>query len=170
MSDTSETQGTHETHEPPASSETQATPHTAAESAPAEPAPTEPAPIGPADVAPPLAALLAAIRSAVVQGASPEARAAGATACRSILTVLEAKPGHPLAAEPQRPASPASPIAALLKQPGFLAQLAAMSREQLLDLLKQATGAMPARPQTPSSGAPRFHLIQIPQMRRPGGG
>jgi len=58
-------------------------------------------------------------------------------------------------------------IAALLKQPGLLNQLAAMSREQLLDLLKQVTGAMPARPQTPTSGAPRFHLIQIPQVRRP---
>ncbi|HEX3474367.1 MAG TPA: hypothetical protein VHT91_04950, partial [Kofleriaceae bacterium] len=66
-----------------------------------------------------------------------------------------------------RPASPASPIAALLKQPGLLTQLAAMSREQLLDLLKQVTGAMPARSQTPTSGAPRFHLIQIPQVRRP---
>jgi hypothetical protein len=42
-----------------------------------------------------------------------------------------------------------------------------MSREQLLDLLKQVTGAMPARSQTPTSGAPRFHLIQIPQVRRP---
>jgi hypothetical protein len=126
-----------------------------------------PAPAAPDDVAPPVAALIASIRAAVAAGASVEARAAGATACRSILTVLEAKPGQPLAAEPQRPASPASPIAALLKQPGFLNQLAAMSREQLLDLLKQVTGAMPARPQTPTSGAPRFHLIQIPQVRRP---
>ena len=125
-----------------------------------------PAP-APDDVAPPIAALITSIRAAVAAGASAEARAAGATACRSILTVLEAKPGQPLAAEPQRPASPASPIAALLKQPGLLHQLAAMSREQLLDLLKQVTGAMPARPQTPTSGAPRFHLIQIPQVRRP---
>jgi hypothetical protein len=126
-----------------------------------------PAPAPPDDVAPPIAALITSIRAAVAAGASAEARAAGATACRSILTVLEAKPGQPLAAEPQRPASPSSPIAALLKQPGLLNQLAAMSREQLLDLLKQVTGAMPARSQTPSNGAPRFHLIQIPQVRRP---
>ena len=123
----------------------------------------------PEDIAPPIATLIASIRAAVAKGAAPEARTAGATACRSILTVLEAKPGQPLAAEPQRPSSPASPIAALLKQPGLLNQLAAMSREQLLDLLKQATGAMPARAQTPTSAAPRFHLIQLPQVRRPDG-
>src|SRR5262249_62354854 len=127
----------------------------------------DPAPAAPDGVPPPVAALVASIRAAVAKGATAETRTAGATACRSILTVLEAKPGQSLAAEPQRPASPASPIAALLKQPGFLNQLAAMSRDQLLDLLKQVTGAMPARPQTPSSSGPRFHLIQIPQVRRP---
>jgi hypothetical protein len=126
----------------------------------------DPAPAAPEDVSPPLAALIASIRAAVAKGASSEERAAGATACRSILTVLEAKPGQALGAAAP-PAGAPSPIAALLKQPGFLAQLAAMSREQLLDLLKQVTGTMPARPQSPSSGAPRFHLIQIPQVRRP---
>ena len=153
MIDTIDIQGPDDTTTPEAATE----PHSE---------PTEPAPAAPDDVAPPVAALIASIRTALVTGASVEARAAGAAACRSILTVLEAKPGQSLAAEPQRPASSASPIAALLKQPGFLNQLAAMSREQLLDLLKQVTGAMPARPQTPSSGAPRFHLIQIPQVRR----
>jgi hypothetical protein len=128
--------------------------------------PPDPVPAAPEDVSPPLAASIASIRAAVAKGASPEARTAGATACRSILTVLEAKPGQPLGATASSAGSP-SPIAALLKQPGILAQLAAMSREQLLDLLKQVTGAMPARPQAPSSGAPRFHLIQIPQVRRP---
>jgi len=83
-------------------------------------------------IAPPIAALLASIRAGVGKGASPDTRTAGATACRSILTLLEAKSGQPLAAEPQRPALPATPIAALLKQPGLLNQLAAMSREQLL--------------------------------------
>jgi hypothetical protein len=82
--------------------------------------------------------------------------------------VLEAKPGQSLASNAQ-PASAQSPIAVLLKQPGFLNQLAAMSREQLLDLLKQVTGAVPARTQTSASAAPRFHLIEIPQVRRPDG-
>jgi hypothetical protein len=154
MTDTIDIQGQGDAPTPEAAAEPQS------ESANSAPAPAD-------DVAPPIAALISSIRAAVAAGASAEARVAGATACRSILTVLEAKPGQPLAAEPQRPASPASPITALLKQPGFLNQLAAMSREQLLDLLKQVTGAMPARPQTPSSGGPRFHLIQIPQVRRP---
>lgn len=131
-----------------------------------QPAPADPLPTTPDDVAPPIAALLVSIRAAVAKGAPAEARAAGASACRSILTVLEAKPGQPLTAHAPQPTGSASPIAALLKQPGFLNQLAAMSREQLLDLLKQVTGAMPARPQTPSTGAPRFHLIEIPQIRR----
>jgi hypothetical protein len=149
--------------------DTQATEPSAVADIPEPPAATPPpAPAVPDDIAPPLGALIAAIRNAVAKGASPEARAAGASACRSITTVLEAQPGQPLAPASQ-PAGAASPIAALLKQPGFLSQLAAMSREQLLDLLKQVTGATPARTQAPGSGAPRFHLIQIPPGRRPDG-
>jgi hypothetical protein len=56
----------------------------------------------------------------------------------------------------------------LFSQPGLLPKLAAMSRDELINLLKQITGAMPAHPQTPTTAAPRFHLLQIPQ-RRPGG-
>lgn len=167
IDDTDESYESYETHETPtAGSETCApAPHP-----PAEPAPTESAPApDPADLAPPLAALIATIRSAVAQSASPEARAAGATACRSILTVLEAKPGQPLGAPPAPTPSPTFPIASLLSQPGFLSKLAAMSREQLLEFLKQVTSAMPARPHTPATAAPRFHLIQIPQLRRPSG-
>lgn len=140
-------------------------------------APQEPAQVGtaqretvdPEDVAPSLAALIMSIRAAVARGASSEMRMAGATACRSILAVLEAKPGQPLAAPPHPATAPTSPIAALLSQPGLLAKLAAMSREQLLDLLKQATAAVPPRAPTPATAGPRFHLIEIPQARRSGG-
>ena len=124
----------------------------------------------PDDIAPPLAAMIASIRSAVAANASTQARTAGAAACRSILTVLEAKPGQPLTTAPPAPTQPQSPLASLLSQPGLLTQLAAMSREQLLDLLRKVTGAAAPQPQLPSNGAPRFHLIQIPQVRRPGGG
>jgi hypothetical protein len=135
----------------------------------------EPASSEPTDTAPALAAMIAAIRSAVVPNASPEARAAGVTACRSILTVLEVKPGQPLASPQPGSAQPgptgaASPVASLLSQPGLLTKLAAMSREQLLDLLKQVTGAAAQRTPSPATGTPRFHLIQVPQVRRPGGG
>jgi hypothetical protein len=122
-----------------------------------------------ADAIPPaLEAMMASIRSAVTHGASEEARAAGAIACRSILSVLDTKSGQPLPAAPSPATAQKSPFAALLSQPGLLSRLAAMSREELLDLLKQVTGAIPARSQAPSS-APRFHLIQIPQVRRPDG-
>lgn len=127
--------------------------------------------VEPDDVAPPLVGLLALIRAALTRGAAADTRAAGATACRSLLTVLEAKPGQPLLAAPPpaAPTSPASPIASLLSQPGLLSKLAAMSRDDLIDLLKQITGAMPVPAPTPSTSGPRFHLIEIPQARRPDG-
>jgi hypothetical protein len=142
-----------------------------AHNAPDEPTPAAEATAQPGDITPPLAGLIASIRAAVTPSASAEARAAGANACRSILTVLEAKPGQPLAATPQRmpPAAQASPLAALLSQPGLLPKLAAMSRDELIALLKQVTSAMPASPITPTSAAPRFHLIEIPSARRPDG-
>lgn len=138
---------------------------------PGEPSPHVGSASEPDDIAPPLASLITSIRAAVTRGASSETRAAGATACRSILTMLEAKPGQPLAAAPQRtsPTSPASPIASLLSQPGLLSKLAAMSRDELITLLKQITAAMPARATAPTTAAPRFHLIEIPSVRRPDG-
>jgi hypothetical protein len=134
-----------------------------------QPAPaSEPTP-PPEDIAPPLGTLIAAIRAAVAPSAPAETRTAGAHACRAILAVLEAKPGQPLALTP--PPTPrsaqASPIATLLSQPGLLDRLAAMSRDELIALLQQLTGAMPARSATPTSAAPRFHLIEVPQVRRP---
>ena len=165
MSDTQETQETQAAQPVDAPQETHETQANAV-----EPTPTEPTPAPPDDVATPVAALITSIRAAVTRSASAEARAAGASACRSILTVLDAKPGQLLAGTPQPPAPPASSIAALLSEPGLLSKLAAMSREQLLDLLKQVTGSIPPRPTTPAAAAPRFHLIQLPQTRRPGGG
>jgi hypothetical protein len=57
-------------------------------------------------IAPPLASLIGSVRAALTRGASAELRAAGATACRSILTVLEAKPGQPLAVAPSLAVAP----------------------------------------------------------------
>ena len=127
---------------------------------------TAPPPAPPDDTAPPLAALITSIEAAVTSGASAEARTVGAVACRSLSAVLEAKPGEPLVSPPLPATSPASQIAALLSQPGALSKLAVMSREQLLDLWRQVTGSMPARTSTPTTAAPSFHLIEIPQARR----
>lgn len=162
MSDTLDAQVPHDDHDSTPASEVPASPD-----APTEPTADGPPDAAPPDAAPPLAALMAAIRAAVAPGAPPDARAAGAVACRSILTVLEAKPGQPLGSPTATAPSTASPIASLFSQPGFLSKLAAMPRDQLLELIKQATGALQPRAQTPASAAPRFHLIQIPNMRPP---
>jgi hypothetical protein len=107
--------------------------------------------------------LIASIRAAVARDASADARAIGATACRSILTALDAQPGQPLTAAPS--AASASHLA------GMLHAFATMPREQLLDLLiSKLRAALPPGTPTAVTGAPRFHLIQIPQVQRPGGG
>src|SRR5262245_49527274 len=89
--------------------------------------------------------LVATIRASVAPGVTPEARAAGAAACRAILTALEAQVGQSLvpatSSSTASPASPAptSPLARILSQltampreqfTGILSQLAAMPREQ----------------------------------------
>ena len=152
----SDTQETHTTDEKHATQDTEGT-----QSIQAEPTPPEPD-----DIAPSLTTLIAAVRAAVTRSATVEARAAGATACRSILTVLDAKPGQPLGAAPQPVASAASPIAGLFSQPGFLSKLAAMSRDQLLDLVKQITGSLPARAPGPTTAGPRFHIVELPPRGR----
>jgi hypothetical protein len=141
----------------------------------------------------PLDSVIASIRTAVATDASPEARAIGVTACRSIMAALEGKAGEPLGAPRPTatppPASPTSPIAMLLSQfasmprdkmfealkqlatspssplGGILAQLAEMPRDQLVQLINQKLrGIAPAgTPVSPPSG-PRFHLISIPPL------
>lgn len=68
-------------------------------------------------------ALLDAIRGALADGASEEARSAGATACRIVLAALAAKPGEPLAGTPAQ-AAPLQTAAAALRS---------VPPEQLLD-------------------------------------
>lgn len=129
--------------------------------------PDTPPPSATDDGAQPLDALIASIRAAVAPGAAPEARAIGATACRAVLAALETQPGQPLASTPAPAASAiaSSPIGALL------ASLAAMPRDQLIDtLLSRLRAALPPGTRLPISGAPRFHLIQLPQVARPAGG
>lgn len=117
-------------------------------------------------ITPPVASLIGSIRAAIARGASADVRAAGASACRAILRVLEARPGEPLAAlppSPVAPISPSSPIAVLFSQPGILSRLAAMSRDELINVVQQVSGVMPVRAHVPASAAPRFHLIEIPR-------
>lgn len=53
----------------------------------------------------------------------------------------------------------------------MLTQLAAMPREQMLEFItKFLRSKLPPGTQTQATAGPRFHLIQIPQNRQPGGG
>jgi hypothetical protein len=129
--------------------------------------------------------LVATIRASVAPGVTPEARAAGAAACRAILTALEAQVGQSLVSTSSptagpAPPAPSSPLARILSQlvampreqlTGILSQLAAMPREQLLDfLINRLRSALPPGAATRVSAGPRFHLIQLPQIRPPGSG
>ena len=90
--------------------------------------------------------LIEAIRAAVAPNASDETKAAGASACRTILSAFEAKAGEPLAAAPQ-PANPMQVVVSALR---------GMPPEQLLDLaiarlraaLPQGTEVQPVKPLT----------------------
>lgn len=152
-----------------------------------------PSALPPTETAHPLDDVIATIRAAVAPRASTDARTAGATACRTILTVLEAKPGERLAgsspAAPSTAAPPGSPIAGLASQlgalprdklidvikqlvaapnsplDGVLGQLAGMPREQMLALINQKLRAVaPGQAQPPATSAPRFHLIPVPPI------
>jgi hypothetical protein len=152
MTDVQSTQTPQDALTPDAQAAQAAQPAQAAQNAQA--IPSNPDPASKPD---PLDDLIAAIRTAVAPGASAEARAVGATACRAILTALEAKAGQPLAAAPPGAAPATSPLAAMLSQ------LAAMPREQMLEFITSfLRSKLPPGAQPLVTSGPRFHLIQIP--------
>ena len=94
--------------------------------------------------------LIEAIRLAVAEGASDDARAAGVSACRTILAALDASVGEPLAA----PGVP--PIAAAV------AAFRGMSPEQLLDLaIARLKAALPASTEAQREAALKLPLVPI---------
>ena len=104
--------------------------------------------------------LIDAIRAASQSDASPEARAAGAAACRTILTALERGAGQPLAAA--APAPP-SPVAAMV------GALRGVPPDQLLELaIARLRAALPAGTDVPAVTPLKFSLVPIhPTMRNP---
>ncbi len=95
--------------------------------------------------------LLEAIRTATATDASDEARAAGATACRTILAALEAQPGQVLAT-----AVPESPIAVALSA------FRGMPPEQLLDLaIARLKAALPPGAQVAPVQPVKFQLLPV---------
>jgi hypothetical protein len=150
VTDTSPSEATAGTPEAPSAQTTHsAQSDQSTQDAPPPPSAPDPHPLDP---------VIASVRAAVAPGASTEARAIGANACRAILMALETQPGQPLTTAATLPASP---LAAALNQ------LAALPREQIIEFLQKLAASAAARP----TAGPRFHLIEIPQrLRRPGGG
>nr|HEX4316254.1 hypothetical protein [Kofleriaceae bacterium] len=96
--------------------------------------------------------LLEAIRAAVVTDASPEARAAGAQACRTILAALEATAAEPIQAAAAQPTTP--PIADLV------ATLRGVPMDQLLDLaIARLRAALPVGTAVPTVQPVKFQFI-----------
>jgi hypothetical protein len=81
-------------------------------------------------------ALLEAIRGSLQTDAPPEARAAGAQACRTILTALESTAGQPMTAAPTAPPTTVAAVVGALR---------GVPPEQLLDLaIAKLRAALPA--------------------------
>lgn len=124
--------------------------------------------------------LLESIRTAVTADASDEARAAGAQACRAILTALEAKPGEPMtvatpapsgAADTAAPAAPPAVANAIqTADPTQIANLVSALRgipvDQLLDLaIARMRAALPSGVEAPRVEPLKFHIVQLPGRR-----
>ena len=100
--------------------------------------------------------LLDAIHAAIAPNASADARAAGADACRTILTALDAAPGKPMNATATAQASPIATIVAGLR---------GVPPDQLLDLaITKLRAALPPDAEVAPVQPIRFHLVG-----RPGG-
>ena len=100
--------------------------------------------------------LIESIRSAIAEGASAEARAAGADACRALLTVLGAQPGEPIVPATPIPQAPNPPIAAIV------AAIRGVPREQLMDLLiAKLRTLVPADHATPGRIL-NIHHVKVP--------
>lgn len=109
--------------------------------------------------------LLEAIRSAVAPNATAAEKAAGATACRTILAALEAKPGEPLTPEQptQPPSQPAPPVQTQIAS--AVSMLRGVPADQLLDLLiARLRAALPTGHVAPPVQRLNVPLVPVPQL------
>lgn len=107
--------------------------------------------------------LIEKMRAATANDASDEARAAGAQACRTLLTALEAKPGESMATAVTVPTpvqeGSATPLATVQ---ALAAALRGMTPDQLLDLaITRLRAALPAGAEAPTAQAVKFPLVPI---------
>jgi hypothetical protein len=101
--------------------------------------------------------LIEAIRAATAADANDETRAAGASACRTMLAALEAKPGEPLAPAPVT-TDPIQTAVGVLR---------GLPPEQLLDLaIARLKAALPPETQIEPVKSLRVPLVPLPTARR----
>lgn len=99
--------------------------------------------------------LLDTIRTSMAADATADAKAAGATACRTLLAALEPQPGQPLV--PATAPTAASPIA------NAIAMLRGVPVDQLLDVaISRLRAAIPAGESAPSVLRLSVPIIAIP--------
>ena len=118
--------------------------------------------------------LIESVRAAIANDASDDMRAAGAQACRTILTALEAKAGEPmtLASPPVSSATNVATPVANTSSPSeqianVLGALRGVPAEQLLDLaITRLRAALPAGGDSPKVEPLKFHIVQVPARRR----
>jgi len=111
--------------------------------------------------------LIEAIRNAVAENASDEARATGVQACRTILTALEAKPGEPLGTPSPQLAPSAEPSEPAAQIAHMLGALRGIPVDQLLDLaIARMRAALPKSVELPRTEPVKFHIVQLPPGAR----
>lgn len=99
--------------------------------------------------------LLEAIRGAIAPEATDDAKAAGASACRTLLAALDAKTGDALVLP-----SPTTNIAAIVSA------IRELPPEQLLDLaISRLRAALPAKAEPPPVAPLKFQMIRLPPKR-----
>lgn len=99
------------------------------------------------------------IRGALADDATPEHKAAAASACRALLAAFETEPGAPLAAAVAVPVSAPAPPST-----SPIALLGKLSPDQALDLLiAKLRAAVPEQPKADRPRGFKVHLVPVPR-------
>ena len=98
--------------------------------------------------------LIEAIRAAVVESATPEQKALGAQACRTILTALGAEPGKPITLPGAPPPHPLAGITADQALDLLIARLSSVAEAQA-----QEAAAAKATTSSRSQAAPQIAFV-----------
>lgn len=104
--------------------------------------------------------MMDAIKAAVADNSTAETRAAGAAACRTLLAVLDAKAGEPIAQPAPTAPAPSSPVAAIATT------LRGVPLDQLADLLIAKLRTLV--PPDAQASVRRMHIPFVaPQLKAP---